>query len=182
MVTKILLAIVVVMAAFLAYIAFQPSEMFVVRQTVINAPAEMIFPYLNNVQKADEWMPWKASDSSVKISYSGPNDGVGATSSWVSTGKMGTGKAVIVESIENQVVKTQLAYIKPMPMEQLAEISLSPTVNGTLVKWSVRGKNAFGGRLMYVFMNVDKMVGGQFEKGLAKLKVMVENPDDIDYE
>lgn len=88
---------------------------------------------------------------------------------------MGTGQAVVTESILNKSVVTQLTYTKPMVMTQLAEISLEPTAGDTRVKWSVDGHNGFFFRLMGIFINMDKMIGGEFEKGLAKLKVLVES-------
>ena len=87
------------------------------------------------------------------MQYSGPEEGVGSKSSWDSKGKMGTGNAVVVESILNTSVKTQLTYSKPMEKSQLAEISLTPVPGGTKVKWSVDGHNAFVFRLMGALMN-----------------------------
>lgn len=107
--------------------------------------------------------------------YSGPPEGVGSKSNWDSNGQMVTGEAEVIESIPNQVVKTKLTYTRPMEMSQMAEVSLTPSADGqTLVKWSVSGKNTFIGRLMCVFINMDKMVGAQFEKGLTNLKKLVE--------
>ena len=174
MMKKILIAVVLVICGFMAYVAMQPSEMNIARELVVNAAPEAIFPYINNTKKADEWMPWAEIDPSVQTTYSGPEEGLGSTSSWVSSGQMGVGQAVIVESTANQLVKTQLTYTKPMEMSQLAEISLTPSGEGTLVRWAVTGQNTFVSRLFCVFMNMDKMVGGQFEKGLAKLKSKVE--------
>jgi uncharacterized protein YndB with AHSA1/START domain len=174
MLMKIIGGIVVVLGIFLGYVAIQPSEMHVSRELLIKASPEAIFPYINNAKKADEWMPWKDSDPNVVMSYSGPEEGVGSTSSWESTGRMGVGKAVIVESMPNQLVKTQLSYTRPAEMSQLAEISLTPASEGTMIKWSVSGKNNFVGRIFCAFMNMDKVVGGQFEQGLNKLKSLVE--------
>ena len=158
----------------LVYVAMQPSEMNISRELFIKATPHALFPYINNSKKSNEWMPWAESDPLVQMVYSGPEEGLGATSSWDSPGKMGTGKAVVVESVSNILVKTKLTYTKPMVMSQLAEITLSPTTDGTVVRWSVTGKNTFIGRLFCLFMNMDKMVGGQFEKGLRKLKNRVE--------
>lgn len=163
-------------AGFLLFVAIQPADYTISREIVIAAPAEKIFPHINNSEKANAWMPWAEEDPNVKMNYSGPAEGVGSISSWDSPGKMGTGNAEVVESVQNQVVKTKLTYTKPMEMTQLAEISLSPTASGgTNVRWSVSGKNSFVGRIFCIFMNMDKLVGGMFEKGLARLKTSVEN-------
>ena len=180
MIAKILVGLVVVVAVFFSYLAFQPTEMRVSREIVINASPEQIFPFINNGQKADSWMPWKETDPTVKITYSGPSEGVGSASGWASQGKMGIGQALVVESIENQLVKTKLTYVKPMSMTQFTQLSLQPTSNGTVVQWLVTGQNKFGGRLMHVFLDVDKLVGSQFEKGLTNLKTMVESESKSD--
>ena len=99
---------------------------------------------------------------------------------------MGTGEALVVESIANQTVKTQLTYTKPMEMQQLAEITLTPLSTSfggnhpplTLVRWQVTGKNNFVGRLFCLVLDMDKHVGGQFEKGLANLKRKMETPSN----
>ena len=109
------------------------------------------------------------------MNYSGPEGGLHSKSSWDSKGRMGTGEALVVESIANQAVKTQLTYTRPFQMSQLAEISLSPVSGGTKVRWSVSGRSGFFFRLIGIFMDCDKMIGGEFEKGLLKLKTQVES-------
>lgn len=175
MAKKILLGLAAIVGAFLIYVALKPGEMLISRDMLIKAAPEAIFPYLNNSKKANEWMPWADEDPGVKMIYSGPEEGVGSTSTWDSKGKMGTGKAEVVESIPNQIVKTQLTYTRPMQMSQLAEISLKTTNDGTLVHWSVVGQNSFICRLFGTFMNMDKIVGSSFEKGLSTLKAKVES-------
>jgi len=170
----IVVILVLLILAIFIYAAFQPNQMNISREMFLKANPSSIFPYINNTKKADEWMPWSEIDPGVKTSYSGPIEGVGSISSWVSSGKMGVGHAVIVESLINKLVKTKLTYEKPFAMGQLAEISLLEKSDGTIVKWSVTGENNFIGRIFCLFMNMDKVVGGQFERGLSKLKILVE--------
>jgi hypothetical protein len=107
--------------------------------------------------------------------YSGPSEGVGSKSSWDSTGKMGTGTAEVIESIPNKIVKSKLEYTRPMVMSQIALMELTQSANGEVhVRWSVNGHNSFFFRLLGTFFSMDKMVGGEFEKGLAKLKKTAE--------
>lgn len=160
----------VLLGGFMSYVAMLPAEMHISREIVINNSPEAIFPFINNSQKANEWMPWKDSDPAVQINYSGPDEGVGSRSSWNSSGQMGTGEALVVESITNELVKTKLSYTKPFQMEQLAQMTLSPVDGGTRVTWSVSGKQGFLFKLIGVFVSCEEMVGGEFEKGLAKLK------------
>ncbi|MGZ3691561.1 MAG: SRPBCC family protein [Pseudobdellovibrio sp.] len=172
---KMLVGLVVLIGGFLVYVAFQPADYKITRELLIKAPAEALFPYINNSKKANEWMPWKDSDPALVMSFSGPEEGVGSKSSWESKGQMGTGSATVTESKLNQSVTTQLETRKPMEMTQLAVISLRPSgTEGTLVEWTVTGKNTFVARIFCTFFNMDKMVGGEFEKGLAHLKTLAE--------
>lgn len=165
---------VVLIAAFFTYVSFQPSDFLVSRELHIKAKPEIIFPYINNSKLTNEWMPWKDSDPSVEMVYAGPGEGVGSIASWDSKGQMGTGKAEVVESVPNQAVKTQLTYTKPMEMHQMAEMTLTAKEDGTVVKWTVSGQKNFISKVMCTFVNMDKMVGGEFEKGLLKLQALVE--------
>ena len=175
MIKKIAIGFLVVVGLFMLYVAIQPSDFSITRELSIKASAESIFPLINNSEKANSWMPWKASDPNVKMEFSGPSEGVGSKSFWNSTGQMGTGEALVVESVPNQLVKTQLVYSKPFEMSQMAEVSLAPGTDGsTVVRWTVTGKNNFMGRLFCVFMDMDKIVGSEFEKGLNNLKSLVE--------
>lgn len=174
MIKKIILGLIVCVLCFLGYAAMRPAELIVSRELLINAPPDAIFPHINNSQRSYEWMPWTEIDPQVKMSYSGPSEGVGATSSWESTGQMGFGKSVVTASTLNQSIKCQLTYTKPFAMEQEAEISLQPAPAGTTVRWTVTGKNDFMGRVVGIFIDMDKMIGTEFEKGLRKLKTIVE--------
>jgi hypothetical protein len=175
MIANILIGLVVIIGAFLGYVAMQSSDMNIGRELLINAKPEAIFPYINNNKKTNEWMPWGDTDPDIHMTYSGPEEGVGSQASWTSSGRMGVGQAVIVASSVNQAVNTKLTYIKPMEMSQDAVISLTPKGDSTLVRWEVKGKNTFIGRMFCVFMDMDKVVGSQFIKGLTNLKNIVEN-------
>lgn len=175
MLKKISLVLAVVWFAFLGYVALKPSQYTVSRALLIQASPAAIFPHINNHKRTNEWMPWAETDPSVQMKYSSPAEGVGSSVTWESTGQMGVGKAETIESVKNEKVISRLTYTKPMEMTQDAEISLSPAPGGgTLVRWSVTGHNNFLGRLVCTFMNMDKMIGAEFEKGLARLKTRVE--------
>jgi hypothetical protein len=119
-------------------------------------------------------MPWAEGDPNIEIKFSGPSEGVGSKSNWKGK-QMGVGSSEVTESIPNQIVKTKLEYTEPFEMSQLAEVSLTPAAGGTLVRWSVRGSNNSLFRVIGLFMDSDKMVGGEFEKGLNRLKALTEN-------
>jgi uncharacterized protein YndB with AHSA1/START domain len=174
MLKKIVLALVLAIIAVFGYAALQPAEYHISRTTTINAPAEKIFPYLNSQKLAQKWGPWTEVDPQAKMELSGPESGVGARSSWVSPGHLGTGNATITESVPNQRVALRLEYLKPMSMVQDSEYLLSPAEGGMNVTWSVRGNNNVLGRVVCLFMNMDQRVGAMFEKGLSNLKALVE--------
>lgn len=174
MLKKITIVIGVILAGVLILAALKPARMNVSREITIAATPEAIFPYVNNTQKSFEWMPWNEGDPNIEIKYSGPPDGVGSMASWKGK-KMGVGTSEIVESLSNQVVKTRLIYTEPMAGTQMATIELMPKDSSTLVRWSVEGENNFIGRIFCVFMDMEKMIGGEFDKGLNKLKSLTEN-------
>jgi len=174
MLKKISLSLALILILFLAYVGMQSPKYEISRQIKIGASAEKIFPYLNNSKLAERWGPWLEVDPGAKMNYSGPEEGVGSRSDWDSGGQLGTGSATITESLPNERVGIKLEYTKPMVMSQYSEYIVQSSGGETTVIWKVRGENSFVGRMMCVFMNMDKHVGGMFEKGLANLKTLVE--------
>jgi hypothetical protein len=172
---RLAMAAAALAAAAVVYAAIKPAEYTIYRETAVQAPASKIFPLINNARAAERWMPWSEIDPAVQMTYSGPEEGVGSKASWNSAGKMGVGSSTISESVPGQLVRFDLEYVKPFAMTQKAEITIRPDGAANVVRWSVSGKNAFIGRLMSLFMNMDKMVGGSFEKGLSKLKGLAES-------
>ncbi len=174
MIKKIGIGIVLLIAVILGYAALQPADYTIVREINVKASPEKIFPYLNNTKLGDQWGPWTEIDPQAKMVHSGPEEGAGAKTSWDSPGQMGTGSATVTESVPNQKVSIKLEYSKPMAMQQDAEYTVRQAGNESVVAWKVTGKNTFPGRVVCLFMNMDKMVGGMFEKGLGNLKAIVE--------
>ncbi len=175
MLKKIGIGLALVIVAFLAVVAAQPADYTISREIAINAPAEKVFPYLNNSRLGDKWGPWKEVDPKTAMIFSGPEEGVGARTSWEKGEKLGTGSATIVSSEPNQRVGIRLEYTEPMSMVQDAEYSIRPADGKSVVTWKVQGKNTFMGRVFCAFGNMDKMIGGMFEKGLNNLKQLVES-------
>ncbi len=176
MLKKILMGLGLVLAVFATIAALKPEDYVIQREVTIKAKPEVIFRYLVSMKQADEWMPWKESDPQVKVVYSGPEEGLGAVSSWESPGSMGTGMTEVVSVVPNQSVKTKITYTKPMEMSQDSEFILSPIGDETRMSWTVKGKQPFIARLIgtLIFMDTDKYVGGMFENGLNNLKKLVE--------
>ncbi len=171
----ILVVVGVLVAGVLIYAGIKNPRMKVERQIIIKASCESIFPFLNNSERSNLWMPWKAIDPAVKIRFNGPSEGVGSKAVWESTGQMGIGESEITESVLNKSVKTKLTYTKPFSMSQNADFILTPRPDGeTTVTWAVDGHNSFLFRLIGIFVNMDKIIGGNFERGLSNLKKMTE--------
>ncbi len=171
---KIFSGLMTLIIAFLIYVYFSPSEFTVTREIRIQARPEVIYPFLANSKVTNDWMPWKEIDPNVKMTFSGPDAEVGSSASWESEGQMGVGKAVVSEVVPNQKVVTQITYTKPMEFSQISEFLLIPEGDSTIMRWTVSGHKIFISRLMCMFMDLDKYLGGEFEKGLKKLKSTVE--------
>jgi hypothetical protein len=153
----------------------RPDDFIVSRKATISAPAAAIFTHINNLQKWSAWSPWAKLDPHAKNTFEGPDEGVGAKMSWEGNSKVGMGCMTIVESRPNDRIQFKLEFLKPMKATNLSEFTFNPDGNQTVVTWTMAGKNNFIAKVMGLIMNCDKMVGGQFEQGLASLKSIVES-------
>jgi Polyketide cyclase / dehydrase and lipid transport len=174
MLNIILILIVMAVIALLVLAAMQPAEFRITRTGSIAAPASAIFPHVNNLQNWDAWSPWAKLDPNAKNSYEGPPEGVGAKMSWVGNNKVGVGSMIITESSPYDFIQFKLEFLKPMQATNMSEFTFKPVSDQTAVTWTMTGTNNFMGKVMGLIMNCDKMVGGQFEQGLASLKAVVE--------
>jgi len=164
----------VVIVIFLIIMALQPSTYRVTRSLAINAPPDAVFPHINELKKWETWNPWGKIDPNMKLTYDGPPFGVGASYAWVGNNEVGAGKSTIPESQANQSIRFKLEFFKPMAGVSDTLFTFQPQGNQTAVTWAMSGKNNFIAKAFCLFMNMDKMIGGQFEKGLADLKVVAE--------
>jgi hypothetical protein len=171
---KILIGLALVIVVFLIVVATRPSEFRVERSASISAPPAAIFPYVNELKKWEVWNPWGKIDPAMKLTYDGPPAGKGASYAWVGNREVGEGKLTIAESRPNELVRCQMEFYKPMAGTSEAQFTFQPEGNQTKVTWTMTGKNSFIAKAMCMFMNMDKMIGGQFEKGLADMKAAVE--------
>lgn len=169
----VLLALVAIIALILIIASTKPSTVHYERSTVINAPPERIIPHLIDFRKWEAWSPWDKLEPDMKRTYSGAQSGVGAMYAWEGKKKAGAGSMEITEA-NSQGVKVDLRFIKPWKAECIAQFHFAPQPNGTNVRWTMDGPNTFMGKVFGLFMNMDKLVGKDFETGLAGLKVEVE--------
>ena len=174
MLDLILILIAIAVIIFVIAVAMQPSDFRVTRTTTISAPASVVFPHVNELQKWDAWSPWAKLDPNAKNSFNGPASGVGAIMRWAGNNKVGQGSMMITESRPDEFIQFKLEFLKPFKATNTAEFTFNSENNQTTVTWSMSGKNNFMGKAMGLIMSCDKMLGGQFEKGLATLKSVVE--------
>jgi hypothetical protein len=171
---KILIGIVVIILVFLVVVALQPAAFRITRSTTIAAPADVVFAQVNDFHKWEAWSPWAKLDPAMKQTYEGPPAGVGAIYSWVGNNDVGEGRMTISQSHPGELVGIKLEFLKPFAQVNATEFALKPDGNQTAVTWSMTGTNNFMAKGFGLFMNLDKMVGGDFEKGLAQMKLVAE--------
>ena len=174
MLQTILLLACAALALLLIYAATRPDNFRVQRTAVIKASAQKIFPLINDLHLFNNWNPFEKKDPGVKGSYSGAASGVGAAYAWDGR-KVGAGRMEITASQAPSRVTMQLDFIKPFKAQNTAEFTLQPQGdNLTIVTWAMHGPSPFISKLMGVVMNMDRMIGNDFEAGLANLKALTE--------
>lgn len=171
---KILLGFALIVAAILVLAAFQPATFRVERSITIAAPAAVPFAQVNEFAKWQPWSPWEKLDPAMKRSFSGPAAGVGASYGWEGNSEVGSGRMTIQESRPAELIRIKLEFIKPMAGVSDATFAFKPAGEQTTVTWTMSGENSYPAKIFCLFMNMDKMVGGQFEQGLGALKSLSE--------
>ena len=137
------------------------------------AAAGLIYGQIENLRRMDTWSPWSAMDPQAKITYQGPEAGVGASSSWEGP-QVGRGSMTITAAKPDQEVDLRLEFLAPMKATNRAVFTLAHADAAVRVTWRMEGTNGFVGKAFALFMNMDKMVGGNFERGLTALKLLAE--------
>ena len=175
MVGKILIALVIVVATFVIVVARRPAEFHIERSLAVGAPPAAVFPHVNDLHAWAAWSPWEKLDPKMERTHSGPPAGPGATYAWQSeSGKVGQGRMTIEKSEAPALVVVTLEFIKPFAATNTVTFSFDATPDGTKVTWAMDGHNGFMGKAFALLMNMDKTVGGDFERGLVGLKAVVE--------
>jgi uncharacterized protein YndB with AHSA1/START domain len=174
MLKKILIGIAVIVGAFVVIVALQPSDFRIVRSSTIAGPPATVFAQVNDFHKWEAWSPWAKLDPAAKSSFDGPAAGNGATFRWAGNEEVGEGSMTITESRPSDLIRIKLEFLKPFAATNTAEFTFKPEGEQTVVTWSMFGTNNFIAKAFCLFINMDKMVGGQFEKGLASMKSVAE--------
>jgi hypothetical protein len=168
----IILAIAI--AAILILAATKPDTLRVQRAIDIRAPAETIFPLISDFQRWRGWSPYEEKDPALKRSYGGADSGKGATYAWDGDKNVGSGRMEILEATAPSKIVIKLDFFKPFEGHNTAEFTMLPQGDGTHVTWLMHGPANFMSRLIQVFINLDSMIGRDFETGLANLKTLTE--------
>ena len=174
MIWYILIGIAVVIAAFVAFVATCPADFCITRSTTMSTAPAAAFAQVNDFHNWDAWSPWAKLDPTMKQTFEGPPSGAGAIYTWTGNNKVGEGRMTILESRPSDFIRINLEFMRPFKATNIAEFTFKPEDNKTHVTWSMFGKSNFMLKAMKLFMNMDKMVGGDFEKGLAAMKGVVE--------
>jgi uncharacterized protein YndB with AHSA1/START domain len=167
----------VVMAAvviLLIFVSTRPDQFRIARTVTIKAPPDVIFPLIGDLRRFNEWNPFAKADPAIKLAYGATSAGPGGSYNWDSTGQAGKGRMEITESDAPKRVAMRLQFDKPMKANNHVVFSLQPQGSATEVTWEMSGTYGFLHKTLGVVFNFDKMVGGEFEKGLATLKAQAE--------
>ncbi len=167
------IAVLVVVGAVLALAAFRPDSFRVQRATSIKAPPEKIAAVLSDFRGWEAWSPWEKLDPAMKRSYSGAPKGKGAVYAWEGNSEVGQGRMEITDASAARVAMN-LDFVKPFEAHNKVEFILTPKGDATEVTWSMVGPVPYVAKIVHLFVDMDGMVGKQFETGLANLKAVAE--------
>jgi hypothetical protein len=170
----ILAVVAVIVVAFFVIVAMQPSDFRIERQASIMAPQEVVFDQVNDFHNWEAWSPWAKMDLEMKKEFLGSTAGAGAIHRWSGNKKVGEGRMTILESHPSDLIRIKLEFLRPFKATNMAEFTFRPVGSETQVKWAMLGKRPFVFKAFCLFMDMDKIVGSDFEKGLAQMKTVGE--------
>jgi uncharacterized protein YndB with AHSA1/START domain len=168
----IVLAIAIAIVLILA--AGKPDKFSVQRGTIMKTPPEKVFFLINDFHQWGTWSPWENKDPAMKRSFSGAERGTGAVYAWEGNKNVGSGRMEILDASTPSKIVIKLDFFKPFEGHNTAEFTMLPQGDATSVNWVMHGPAPFMSKVMQVFMNIDKMIGKDFEAGLANLKRLTE--------
>jgi uncharacterized protein YndB with AHSA1/START domain len=163
-------------AVVLVLAAMKPDTFRVRRSVAINAPPEKIFPLINDFKAWSAWSPYEHKDPAMKRTYSSATSGKGATYAWAGDSNVGAGNMEITEASAPTRLALNLNMTSPIEAHNVVDFSLAPGGSSTTVTWSMRGEVPYCAKIIHVFLDVDRMVGQDFEAGLNSLKAAAEKP------
>lgn len=174
MLITILIAAAIAIGVFMVIVAMQPTDFCIKRTAAMSAPPSVVFAQVNDLPLWEAWSPWEKIDPAVKRVFEGPSAGIGASYSWSGNNKAGEGRMTITESRPGELIRMKLEFKRPFTATHAVEFTFTPEGDQTVATWSMSGKNNFVSKAFVLFMNCDKMIGDEFEKGLSSLKSIAE--------
>ncbi len=174
MIKKIALALLAIVAIILGYAATLPDTFAVQRSITIKAPPEKIMPLVADFHNWRSWSPWEELDPAMQRTFAGAPSGKGAIYSWKGNSDVGEGRMEIVELTTPTAAKIKLDFIEPIASSNVTSFILTPEGDSTRVVWDTSGPMHYVTKVMNVFISMDKMIGPDFERGLAKMKTVAE--------
>ena len=174
MLMNIVVLLVIALVALALYANSRPDTFRVQRATTIHASPGKIFGLVNDFHRWPSWSPWEKLDPAMQKTHSGSPAGKGAVYEWVGNSKVGQGRMEITETVAPNRIAIKLDFLKPMEAHNVAEFSLATRGDATEVVWSMHGPAPFVSKLMGVFVSMDRLIGKDFETGLANLKAAAE--------
>jgi hypothetical protein len=174
MLLPVLALLAVLVIGFLVFVSTRPSTFRYTRKLAIAAPAAELFDQINDLRKFQDWNPWAKKDPQCQVIFSGPPSGVGCSYEWKGNKDVGEGTMTIIESQAPGLMRARLEFRKPFAATNTAEFTFTPEGGQILVTWSMSGDCNFLSKLFNVIIDCDKMVGKDFEQGLANLKALAE--------
>lgn len=170
MIKKILIGLAVAVIALVGIISIQPDTLVVQRSATIQAPADIVFAKVNDFHQWGTWSPWEKLDPNMKRTFTGANAGLDAMYEWVGNDQVGKGRMTIQESKPNELVRIRLEFLEPWPQTSTTLFTFAPAGEGITATWKMEGKHNFISKAMCLVMDMDKMIGKDFEEGLANMK------------
>jgi hypothetical protein len=174
MVVKILLALVALVALFVVVVATRPAAFHIERSIAMTAPPERAFSQVIDFRQWATWSPYDKLDPNMKREYLGAASGPGAVYTWSGTDKVGEGRMTIEDANAPSKIGIKLEFTKPFAATNRGTFTFAPTPTGTTVTWAMDGENNFMSKAFSLVMNMDKLVGSDFEKGLLAMKTNAE--------
>jgi hypothetical protein len=169
MLKKILAVVAVLVIALVVFVGSRPSAYKVERTHIVNAPAEVVFAQVADFQKWGAWSPWAKLDPNMKTTFEGTAGAVDSSYAWEGHDKVGTGKMTILEATPSTSLKIKLEFLKPQQWTSETVFTFAPVEKGTTTTWTMSGNHDFFGKAFALFGDMDKMIGTDFETGLAQL-------------
>ncbi|MBJ6759698.1 SRPBCC family protein [Myxococcaceae bacterium JPH2] len=174
MLKKILLGLAAVILVFVGVVATRPANFSVSRTATLPGTPDIAFALVNDFHQWGQWSPWDKLDPNLKRTFSGAETGVGAAYAWTGNQQVGEGRMTIEESVADTSIRIKLEFLKPFVATNTSRFTFKPVPEGVSVTWSMEGENNFISKAFSLFFDMDKQIGGDFEKGLASLNTLAK--------